>query len=287
VSRARHGQRGANATPGWPAGAIGGIVPPAWRPAATSTMRLLLVSDLHYALRQYDWLHTVGPDFDLVVLAGDHLDISSAVPVQAQVTVVLGHLRRLHARARIVVCSGNHDLNARGPAGEKRAMWMQRLRRDGIPSDGQHLEAGGALVTICPWWDGPATRAEVGAQLERDAARGVRPWVWLYHSPPEGPLSWTGKRHFGDPALAGWVETYRPDLVFCGHIHQAPFRDGGSWVERRGDTWLFNAGRQIGPVPAHVILDLEARTAEWYSLAGAERVSLDAAQAERQPLDAQ
>ncbi len=34
-------------------------------------MRILLVSDLHYALPQLDWVVRVGPDFDLVVIAGD------------------------------------------------------------------------------------------------------------------------------------------------------------------------------------------------------------------------
>jgi Icc-related predicted phosphoesterase len=249
-------------------------------------MRLLLVADLHYTLPQYDWVYGIAPDFDLVVLAGDHLDISSVVPIEAQATVVVRHLERLQERARIVVCSGNHDLNARGPGGEKRAMWMERLRRRGIPSDGQSLEVDDALVTICPWWDGPATRAEVAAQVATDAARARRPWIWLYHAPPEGPLSWTGTRHYGDPELSSLVEQHQPDVVLCGHIHQAPFRDGGSWAERRNATWLFNAGRQIGPVPAHVIVDLVARRAEWYSLAGAETVSLDAPRAERRPLSA-
>jgi len=249
-------------------------------------MRLLLVADLHYTLPQFDWVHTVAPDFDLVVLAGDHLDISSVVPLAAQTTAVVRHFERLQEHARIVVCSGNHDLDARGPSGEKRAAWLERLRRRGIPTDGQSLELGGALVTICPWWDGPATRAEVAAQIAADAARAQRPWVWLWHAPPEGPLSWTGSRHYGDPELATLVATHRPDVVLCGHIHQAPFRQGGSWAERRDDTWLFNAGRQIGPVPAHVIVDLAARRAEWYSLAGAETVSLEARAAERRPLAA-
>lgn len=37
-------------------------------------MRILVVSALHYDLPQLDWVVRVAPDFDLVVLAGDHLD---------------------------------------------------------------------------------------------------------------------------------------------------------------------------------------------------------------------
>jgi len=59
-------------------------------------------------------------------------------------------------------------------------------------------------------------------------------------------------------------------VVLCGHIHEAPFRNGGSWVDRIGRTWLFNAGHQIGDVPARVEIDLAAGEARWISLAGEE-----------------
>ena len=105
------------------------------------------------------------------------------------------------------------------------------------------------------------------------------------HAPPDGsPTSWAGQRHYGDAALRDWIVRYRPDLVLCGHIHQAPFRRGGCWVDRIADTWVFNAGRQIGPVPAHVVIDTAARTACWYSLAGAEQLRLDDPQARPAPL---
>ena len=52
-------------------------------------MRILLVSDLHYRLPQLDWLVGAAPEFDLVVMAGDHLDISSSVSLDAQTIVVL------------------------------------------------------------------------------------------------------------------------------------------------------------------------------------------------------
>ena len=34
-------------------------------------MRILLVSDLHYRLRQYDWVYDHAPDFDVVVTVCD------------------------------------------------------------------------------------------------------------------------------------------------------------------------------------------------------------------------
>ena len=46
------------------------------------------------------------------------------------------------------------------------------------------------------------------------------------------------------------------------HIVGAMFR----WADRIDGTWVFNPGRQIGPVPAHIEIDLAARTATWRSL---------------------
>jgi Icc-related predicted phosphoesterase len=239
-------------------------------------MKYLLVSDLHYSLRQLDWLQKVADRYDVIVVAGDHLDVSSSVALEAQIVVVLKYLQRVHSRAKLVVSSGNHDLNATNAAGEKVASWMSRVRRLGVATDGDALEIGDTLFTICPWWDGPATRGEVDAQLTRDAgARGARRWVWVYHSPPaHSSTSWSGTRHFGDDDLLAWMSRHRPDVVLTGHIHQSPFRDGGSWVDRVGDTWVFNAGREMSPVPCHIVIEPTERRASWFSSAGNERVDL-------------
>lgn len=249
-------------------------------------MKILLVSDLHYALKQYDWTVEAAPDFDLVVIAGDHLDIAGQLAGNVQVVVILNYLKRL--KGKVIVSSGNHDLDGHGPDGERTAGWMRRVRQLGIPADGDTLSRDDALLTICPWWDGPQAQARVQAQLERDAAaaKDKPAWIWVYHAPPDAsPTSWTGQRFYGDAQLNAWIEQYRPDIVFTGHIHEAPFKRGGSWVDRIGDTWVFNSGQQIGPQPAHIALDTGAREAAWFSLAGAEIVRMDGPP-ERQDLTA-
>lgn len=239
-------------------------------------MKFLLVSDLHYALKQYDWTAEAASGFDVVVIAGDHLDISGQLDGSVQIVVLLKQLQRMAKATRLIVSSGNHDLDRRDATGEKVASWMERVRRLGIPTDGDSIDFDGTLVSVCPWWDGPVARAAVDAQLARDAARPKTAWVWVYHAPPDGsPTSWDGRRHWGDADLNTWIAQHGPDAVFCGHIHQAPFKRGGSWVDRIGETWVFNAGNQIGPTPAHVAVNLGAREAAWVSLAGVEMVRLD------------
>ncbi len=238
-------------------------------------MRILLVADLHYTLKQFDWVVDRAQDFDLVVLAGDHLDISSVVPLEAQSVVIMQYATTLHAMVPLAVSSGNHDLTGPDAFGEQCALWLDEARRLGIATDGDSLELGDTLVTICPWWDGDVGKASVAALLARDAARRPRRWVWVYHWPPTGsPTSWTGNRYYGDADVLGWIEEHQPDVVLTGHVHQSPFKPDGSWTDRIGRSWVFNAGRQIGPVPARVELDLDDDCAVWISQLGFEEQRL-------------
>ena len=239
-------------------------------------MRILLASDLHYSLPQLDWIEQVAPEHDVVVLAGDHLDVASAVRPEVQTAVVLAHFRRLAQLTRLVVCSGNHDLTGRDDQDEKAPLWLSSARAAGVMVDGDSLRVDDVLITVCPWWDGPKGRERVAEQLARDAARRPATWLWAYHWPPTGTrTTWTGRGYYGDADVLAWIEEHRPDVVLAGHVHEPPFRIDGSWADRVGDTWVFNAGRSVGPIPPHVVLDLAARTASWWSYTGEEHQALD------------
>jgi Icc-related predicted phosphoesterase len=238
-------------------------------------MKLLLVSDLHYTLPQLDWVVRVAPSFDVVVLAGDQLDISSTVSLDAQSLVILRYLSLLRERTQVVISSGNHDLTGPDAQGEQAALWLAEARLAGVPTDGDSVVQGDTLITVCPWWDGPAGRAALELQLAADASRRPARWVWVYHWPPMGsPTCWTGRRHYGDTDVGSWITQHQPDLVLTGHVHESPFKPAGSWADRIGATWVLNAGRQIGPVPAHIEIDLDGGTAGWHSMMGSEQLRL-------------
>ena len=232
-------------------------------------MRLLFVADLHYALKQFDWLVAHAGDFGAVIIGGDLLDLGSALDFDVQIVVIEKYLARIRQKTRLLVSSGNHDGDSRSAADESVAHWLQESRAAGLAVDGDSLELADVLVTVCPWWDGPVSRAELEAQLTRDAAKVRGRWIWVHHAPPAGsPVCWTGKKFGGDEELLGWIKRFSPDMVLSGHIHNSPFYAEGAWVDRIGKTWVFNPGKQPGASPTYIILDLDAMTAEWVSMEG-------------------
>jgi Icc-related predicted phosphoesterase len=233
-------------------------------------MSLLLLADLHYTLRQFDWVLTRASEHDAVVFAGDLLSVAAPVSPEAQIAAVRATLRRLAETTTVIVCSGNHDLNALNAAGEKTAGWLAELAGAGVVTDGHSSRVGNTLISVLPWWDGPVARAE-SEEFLGTVERGDAPhWVWVYHSPPQSLLSWTGSRHYGDATVTEWIDTWRPDAVLCGHIHQAPFAPNGSWVDRVSNAWVFNPGKQTGPVPTCIEIDLDLGLARWSSMMGNE-----------------
>ena len=112
--------------------------------------------------------------FDAIVIGGDLLDLGADLDFDVQMLVVEKYLRRLRQRTQIVISSGNHDGDSRNEVDESVARWIRESKTDGLFVDGDQGNWSGAFVTICPWWDGPVTRAELEAQLIRDSqsARG-------------------------------------------------------------------------------------------------------------------
>jgi Icc-related predicted phosphoesterase len=238
-------------------------------------VRILHTADLHYALRQFDWLMTQAGQFDIAVVAGDLLDLAGAVDLEVQEVVVQKYLRRFGGSGLLLATSGNHDIQQLNASGERTAAWLEEASGPTVLCDYESYEREGVLFSLCSWWDGPETRAKVERRLAEDAAKDKKWWIWLHHNPPAGsPVAWTGRKDAGDSVVVEWIRQYSPDIILSGHIHNAPFYEGGGWHAREGRTWIFNPGKQPGPEPARIILDLGARRADWLSLEGPGSVDL-------------
>jgi hypothetical protein len=112
-------------------------------------------------------------------------------------------------------------------------------------------------------------------QLRTAAVNRPARWIWVHHAPPAGTrICKTARGDYGDSNLTQWIDRWRPEMVICGHIHQAPWVDGGGWFDRRGQTWVFNAGHEIGHEPAHIVIDLTSREATWVGVPDEEKIAL-------------
>jgi hypothetical protein len=174
-------------------------------------MRVLLTSDLHYKLRQYDWLLGAAPRFDVVVVAGDHVDAFSPVPGEVQIAALSASLKALAQRCRLLVCSGNHDLNARSADGEKIADWLAPVR-DAGSGRGDNVAVDFCSRSAC----GTAPTRAVERMLGRGAERTGR-WAGV-------PRAAGGRAELERQAPLGAgcraIARYSPTAVFCGHIHK-------------------------------------------------------------------
>ncbi len=242
------------------------------------SMNLLVVSDIHYSLPQYDWLVEASRDFDLVVIAGDLLELGSPVDPDTQASVVGQYFRRICGQVPMVVCSGNHDL-IEDCDGVRSAEWLEDLGIPGLTVDHGCYEAEDFRILSFPWWESEEERDRIEHWLASHSLsreKDPRPVFWVHHAPPRGAkTSWNGKRDLGDGTLVTWIETYAPDLVFSGHVHNAPYYEPeGSWIDRIGPTVVINGGRQIGEKPATVELEVADGTVTWCGMEGCEEETL-------------
>src|SRR5262245_31261549 len=98
-------------------------------------MRLLAVADLHSSLPQFDWVLEIASNFDVGVLAGDHLELASIVDrgAQAVVTEIFQSLARAH-QARYLFRQPRSRCTQRDRR-EDRQM-ARRGQTEGVSSDG-------------------------------------------------------------------------------------------------------------------------------------------------------
>ena len=234
-------------------------------------MKLIFLADLHFSLKQFDWLVAHAGEYDLIVIGGDLLDLGSSLDIDTQIPVIEKYFSRITKICKLAISSGNHDGDSRNAGDESIALWLQESRCEGLYVDGDSFDLQDTRITLCPWWDGELSRSEIDTQLEKEAALVRGRWIWIHHAPPEGAnTSWSGRKFIGDEFLRKWIDRFQPDMVLSGHIHNAPFSEPGSWTDKIGRTWVFNAGKQSGSQPTTLTIDLEAMTAEWNSAWGKE-----------------
>ena len=187
-------------------------------------MRILVVSDLHYRLPHFDWLVEASPAGRRGGDRGRPRRRRQPGPPRRADRRHRQYLKRLAERTTVLVASGNHDLDGPGWHGEQVATWLRRIQQSGLHVDGVGRRRRHPF-TVCPWWDGPVTRDEVGVQLAGAAgtagALGVDlPRTTRRHTPvPRRPAYLPRPRAGGvdrpAPARPGVLRPHPP--VALGH----------------------------------------------------------------------
>ena len=161
------------------------------------------MSDLHYDLRKLDWVPpapvTDRNGIDVAVVAGDLLDVASAVPLDTQITVVLSYLERLAAMCRP------------GLLRQSRSRPPHRVGREGHPLAGRGARQRCARrrrvvrprrleLTACAWWEGrrPSPSSKPGLPSPRRI--GPAGGCGRSTARPRARCHGPGARHYGDPS---------------------------------------------------------------------------------------
>jgi hypothetical protein len=134
-------------------------------------MKLLVTSDPHYRLKQFDWLVDHSHAYDAVAIVGDVLDISSMLDLDVQIDVIKKYLERISGGPTLLICSGNHDGNQKNATDEFIAPWLQDVRKRQLYVDGDNVLFGSTLITIFPGGTVRSPRGRWRASSNRPASR--------------------------------------------------------------------------------------------------------------------
>jgi Icc-related predicted phosphoesterase len=193
-------------------------------------MKLLCLSDLHGDERRLCQILRAAGAADVLLLGGDLTNFGT--PNQAEKLIGVA---REHCPV-VMAVAGNCD----SPEIDQRLVELDvSLFQRGVVYQG----VGFCGVSAMPPWLGnmyELTEEQIAAALEagsEQASEGSRQVV-LSHPPPFNCRLDRTRRgaHVGTSALRDFIERRTPELVICGHIHEA------RGIERLGDTTVVNCG---------------------------------------------
>lgn len=178
-------------------------------------MKILAFSDLHCSDRKAaDLVERAGADdIDLVIGAGDfasqHEGLDEAIASLSSIT-----------KPTLLVPGNNETADALREAVTE-AGWAsaQVLHGSSTTVDGREFFGLGAGIPTTPWdWSFDLTEDEATEALD-DCPEGA---VLIVHSPPKGHCDQSGSGdHLGSEAIFAAIESKKPPLAVCGHIHEA------------------------------------------------------------------
>lgn len=173
-------------------------------------MKILAFSDLHGDQDQAQRFVELAGDADVVIGAGDFASVR------------LGIRRTIAPLSAIekptVLVPGNNE--SQSELAEACEGWSSVILLHGESTEIDDLTffGLGGGVPVTPFsWSFDLSEREADEKLE-GCPQGC---VLVVHSPPKGYVDEAHGRHMGSEAILAAIETKRPALVVCGHIHES------------------------------------------------------------------
>jgi Icc-related predicted phosphoesterase len=174
-------------------------------------VQLLAFSDLHRDLDQATRLAERSEEADVVIAAGDFASVHEGLEE------TIDALRPI-TTPTVLVPGNNETADALRAACEG---WDAAtvLHGESAEIDGTSFFGLGAGIPITPWdWSFDLDEDEAAQKLA-DCPEGA---VLVVHSPPKGHCDQAGSGdHLGSQAILEAIESKRPELAVCGHIHES------------------------------------------------------------------
>ena len=221
-------------------------------PDGSAELRVLGLVDLHWSPRRPLELPDLS-GIDLVLLGGDLTHFRG----ETEAREVIDRVRQQGPQV-LAVC-GNCDrpevettMQEMGVALDRRAEVVADVTFVGLSAG---LPFGG-----CPYErteEDYTLACEQAAKALHSLETAERPWVLVSHQPPyDTRCDLARGAHVGSRAIRCFIEKEQPDLVLCGHIHEAVGSD------RIGRTQVINpgpwfAGHQLRFVVAGGAIEIE------------------------------
>jgi uncharacterized protein len=173
-------------------------------------VKILAFSDLHRDRDQARRLAQMAQGADVVVGAGDFAS------VRLGITRAVDPLKAIE-KPTVLVPGNNESESELADACEGWASAIL-LHGDSTQVDGVTFFGLGGGVPVTPFpWSFDLSEREADELLEGCP----QDCVLVVHSPPKGYVDESHGRHMGSDAILTAIETKRPRLTVCGHIHES------------------------------------------------------------------
>ncbi len=194
-------------------------------------MIVIAFSDIHGAYREVERVIASRPEIDAVVIGGDLTTAGTAREAREAIQALVGYGKRVMAVA------GNMD--PRPVEEEFRALGVSIDACGRTVGDVGFFGVSAAPISVLRT-PNEITEEEILRRAEQGwvEVAGCKRKVFVPHAPPARTAldRLRDGRHVGSSSVREFIERRGPDVVICGHIHEA------RGIDRIGSTIIVNCG---------------------------------------------